>query len=175
MTESNWEEELQRVYIRGLAAWKAGRRTPTSLFDDPDRAFLASIGCTDQELFDFIEDFMDWGEPDLETALAVQAIRRDYFLSVLGGNPPERIVPMHELPSKAAAVDGISWLPRLIVKARLKLRGEMPPELMYGCGGDRPFLRQMNMTLPGFLALVRECGDDDRKIVTAVKKSAGLS
>lgn len=79
---------------------------------------------------------------------------------------------MSELPSKATAVDGISWLPRLIVKARLKLRGEMPNELMYGCGGDRPFLRRMHMTLPGFLKLVWECGSDDRKIVEAVKTAA---
>ena len=71
-------------------------------------------------------------------------------------------------------MDGIAWLPRLIVKARVKLRGEMPADLMYGCGGDRPFLDDMNMNLPGFLKLVWECGDDDRRIINAVKKSAGL-
>jgi hypothetical protein len=175
ISTSSWKDEFRRVYARGIAAWKAGRRTPASLFDTADRVFLSSIGCTDQELFDFIEDFLDWGEPDLETALAIQAIRRDYFLEVLRGQPAQRVAPMHELPSKAAAIDGISWLPRLIVKARLKLRGEMPPELMYGCGGDRPFLRRMNMTLPQFLELVRDSGEDDRKIVDAVKQSARLA
>lgn len=79
---------------------------------------------------------------------------------------------MKELPAKSAAVDGIPWLPRLIVKARLKLRGEMNPDLMYGCGGDRPFLRERGMTLPQFLQLVRDKGDDDRAIIEAVKKSA---
>jgi hypothetical protein len=69
-------------------------------------------------------------------------------------------------------VDGIAWLPRLIAKARLKLRGEMPPDLMYGCGGDRPFLRSVNLTLPQFLELVRDAGNDDRRIIDAVKASA---
>jgi hypothetical protein len=78
---------------------------------------------------------------------------------------------MSALPLKTDAVDGIAWLPRLIVKARLKLRGEMPPDLMYGCGGDRPFLRRMGLTLSGFLELVRDCGDDDATIVEAVKRS----
>ena len=71
-------------------------------------------------------------------------------------------------------MDGIAWLPRLIVKARLKLRGEMPAELMYGCAGDRPFLRRMNTDLPEFLKLVRDQGDDDRRIVDAVKRQAGI-
>ena len=79
---------------------------------------------------------------------------------------------MADLPAKTDAIQGISWLPRLIVKARLKLRGEMPPDLMYGCGGDRPFLRRMNMTLPAFLQLVWDCGDNDSSIVEAVQKSA---
>jgi hypothetical protein len=79
---------------------------------------------------------------------------------------------MHELPAKAAKVDGIAWLPRLIAKARIKLRGEMDPDLMYGCAGDRPFLRDHNMTLPQFLQLVWDEGDNDRGIIDAVKKAA---
>jgi len=52
------------------------------------------------------------------------------------------------------------------------IRGEMNPDLMYGCGGDRPFLRQHHLTLPQFLQLVRDKGDDDRAIVDAVKHAA---
>ena len=79
---------------------------------------------------------------------------------------------MSELPAKTAEVDGIAWLPRLIEKARIKLRGEMDPNLMYGCGGDRPFLRKYKMTLAEFLQLVWDKGDDDRGIVEAVKAAA---
>jgi hypothetical protein len=45
---------------------------------------------------------------------------------------------------------------------------------MYGCGGDRPFLRRHHMTLPQFLQLVWDKGDDDRAIVDAVKQAAGI-
>jgi hypothetical protein len=132
---------------------------------------LLKSGCSVQELYDFVEDAVDYGEPDLETVLDVQRIRRDYFLGVLREELTGQVVPMSALPLKTDAVDGIAWLPRLIVKARLKLRGEMPPDLMYGCGGDRPFLRRMGLTLPGFLELVRDSGDDDLAIVEAVKGS----
>ena len=77
---------------------------------------------------------------------------------------------MDSLPAKKDAVDGIPWLSRLIEKARAKLRGEMPADLMYGCGGDRPFLREMNVELAEFLRLVWLCGDDNRKIIDYVKR-----
>ena len=144
------------------------------MFSRAETDFLATIGCTAQELFDFVDDEMRYGEPDFATTLAVAALRRDYFQSVLKGQSTGRVATMESLPAKSAQVDGIAWLPRLIVKARLKLRGEMPADLMYGCAGDRPFLRQMNMDLRGFLKLVRDCGDNDRRIIDAVKKSAKL-
>ncbi|MEY2408364.1 MAG: hypothetical protein QOF48_1034 [Verrucomicrobiota bacterium] len=168
----NWQTELRNIWDRGVAGWKAGRREPSTLFQPRDVAFLATVGCTAREFFDFVDDSQRYGEPDFQTTLDVTAIRKDYFVDVLKSQPARQTATMESLPPKAAQVDGIAWLPRLIVKARLKLRGEMPDDLMYGCGGDRPFLREMNMDLPGFLRLVRDCGDDDRRIVDAVKKAA---
>ncbi|MSU35369.1 MAG: DUF5069 domain-containing protein [Pedosphaera sp.] len=170
-----WHDRFQAVWKRGSVAWTAGRRTPATLFNTDDVAFLKTVGCSAQELFDFIEDFHEYGEPDMTTALAVAALRREYFLRVLGGNATGKTVRMESLPAKTAEVDGIAWLPRLIAKARLKLRGEMPADLMYGCAGDRPFLRRMNMDLPGFLKLVAENGADDRHIVDAVKRHAAAA
>ena len=169
----DWQKQFRHVYDRGVAAWHAGFRSPERMFDGTDVAFLSSIGCTAQELFDFVDDELRHGDFDFTTTLAVAAIRRDYFLNVMEGKPAGRTVTMASLPSKTAAVDGIAWLPRLIVKARVKLRGEMPADLMYGCAGDRPFLRQMKMDLPGFLKLVWDSGEDDRRVIDAVKKSAG--
>ena len=166
-----WSEQFRGVYDRALSAFRSGRSSVATVCDPTDAAFLLSSGCSVQELYDFVEDAVDYGEPDFETVLEVQRIRRDYFLGVLHGQWTGRAMPMSALPLKTDAVDGIAWLPRLIVKARLKLRGEMPPDLMYGCGGDRPFLRRMGLTLPGFLELVRDCGDDDAAIVEAVKRS----
>jgi hypothetical protein len=173
MTE-DWESKFLNVWNRGLGAWKSGRKSAGAMFDSEDAAFLASIGCTGQELFDFVDDFLRYGDFDFETVRAVTSIRRKYFIEVMHGEPSGRVVQMQELPAKSAKVDGIAWLPRLIVKARIKLRGEMNPDLMYGCGGDRPFLRDRGMTLPQFLQLVWDMGDDDRAIVDAVKKSSCL-
>ena len=169
----DWKSKFQSVWDRGIAAWKSGRKSAKTMFEPKDVAFLTTIGCTAQELFDFVDDFLCCDDFDFETVLAVTAIRREYFLNVMHGKSTGRVVPMKDLPAKSAAVDGIPWLPRLIVKARLKLRGEMNPDLMYGCGGDRPFLRERGMTLPQFLQLVRDKGDDDRAIIEVVKKSAG--
>jgi len=170
MNSQDWQADFRRVYDRGTAAWKAGRKSPATMFDDADAAFLATLGCTRQELFDFVDDAQRYGEPDYPTALSVASLRRDYYLKVQQGQSTGRIATMESLPPKAAAVEGIPWLPRIIVKARLKLRGEMPADLMYGCGGDRDFLQRMHLTLPQFLELVWRLGDDDKAIVAAVKK-----
>jgi hypothetical protein len=169
---TDWKAEFRRVWDRGVAAWHTGRQSPQTMFEKADVAFLATMGCTAQELFDFVDDSLQYDDLDYDTALAVAAIRRDYFLDVMGGKSTGRTATMASLPAKSAEVDGIAWLPRLIVKARLKLRGEMPADLMYGCAGDRPFLRGAKMDLPGFLQLVRDSGDNDRRIIDTVKKSA---
>ncbi|MFN0067826.1 MAG: DUF5069 domain-containing protein [Limisphaerales bacterium] len=174
MQDETWQSEFRAVFQRGVAAWQAGRRSPDRMFDARDAAFLEGIGCTAQEMFDFVDDYLGYGEPGVDEALEIQALRRDYLVRVMAGKKSGRVARMADLPPKAQEVDGIAWLPRLIVKARLKLRGEMPADLMYGCGGDRPFVRRMNTTLADFLRLVREHGDDDRTIVESVKRRAGL-
>ena len=166
-----WESEFRKIWDRGIAAWKGGRRSAQTMFDAEDVAFLTRIGCTGQELFDFVDDSLRYDDVDFETVLAVTGIRRRYFLEVMGGQSSGRSVPMHQLPAKTAKVDGIAWLPRLIAKARIKLRGEMDPNLMYGCAGDRPFLRKHQMTLPEFLQIVWDKGEDDRGIIDAVKNA----
>jgi len=63
-------------------------------------------------------------------------------------------------------------LPRLIEKAKAKLRGEMPPELMYCCGGDRAFLREHGIHPADFLREVWAAGDDTKKILQYVRQNA---
>jgi hypothetical protein len=170
----DWPARFREVYDRGNQAWGEARKSPGAMFTREDTDFLATLGCTGQELFDFVDDFRRYSEPDFATALEVAAVRRQYFLEVLQGKSTGRTIDMNDLPAKTAAVDGIVWLPRLIEKARAKLRGEMPDDLMYGCGGDREFLRNKRVTLPAFLRLAWECGDDTRRIIDGFKRAAGL-
>lgn len=170
MSEYDWPIEFRKVYDAGTQRYNAGERTPQKLFSKRELEFLASIGCSAQELFDFIDDLARYGEPAYETVLLATGVRRDYFRLVQNGVPSGKQIDMDKLPPKSQEVDGIAWLPRLIEKARAKLRGEMPPDLMYGCGGDRPFLREMNVELSEFLRLVWMCGDDNRRIIDYVKQ-----
>jgi hypothetical protein len=169
MSNYDWPEQFRKVYDAAARRYSKGEPEPQKLFTKTDLEFLASIGCSPQELFDFIDDLARYGEPNYETTLLTTAVRRDYFMLVQNGVPSRKRVSMDTLPAKTAEVDGIAWLPRLIEKARIKLRGEMPLDLMYGCGGDRPFLRSMNVELAEFLRLVWLCGDDTARIVQYVK------
>ena len=84
MNDTDWQSEFRRVWDRAEQAWHAGRRAPGTMFSAADAAFLAGIGCSTQELFDFVDDCQRYhGDPDYATTLAVTAIRRDYFLNVL--------------------------------------------------------------------------------------------
>ena len=169
MSEYDWPIRFREVYDAATQRYAKGERNPNRLFSKSELEFLGSIGCTAQELFDFIDDLARYGEPTYETTLLTTAVRRDYFRLVQNGVHSTKQIDMDDLPAKTDGVDGIAWLPRLIEKARAKLRGEMPPELMYGCGGDRPFLRSVNVELAEFLRLVWLCGDDNRRIVEYVK------
>lgn len=171
MNPYDWADEFRELFEKSVLAYRGGKREAASLFSPKQKAFLATLGATAQEIFDFVEDHANGGEPSFEVALLVTAVRRDYFLFEQKGKPSARVVAMASLPAKSAAVDGIAWLPRLIVKARAKLRGEMPPELMYGCGGDRPFLRGVNVHLADFLRVVWAAGEDDRPVVEYVKRA----
>ena len=172
----DWEPQFTQLWHQALARFSNGRQSANRLFEPPERAFLASIGCTEQELFDFIEDHEGYGgDPTLDTVLAVQRIRFRYLTLVPDSLPPVPGVNLKVLPAKTDAVDGIAWLPRLIAKARLKLRGELPPELMYGCGGDRPFLRKAGITLPEFLQMTWDSGTNDRPVIDAIRRGLAKS
>ena len=171
MNPYDWADEFRELFEKSVLAYRGGKREAASLFSPKQKAFLATLGASAQEIFDFVEDHAGGGEPSFEVALLVTAVRREYFLFEQKGKGSARVVAMASLPAKSAAVDGIAWLPRLIVKARAKLRGEMPPELMYGCGGDRPFLRGVNVHLADFLRVVWAAGEDDRRVVEYVKRA----
>ena len=170
MNHYDWPVEFRKVYLEGQKRYGAGERKPEKLFNKSELEFLNFIGCAAQEMYDFIDDLARYGEPEFETVLLVQSVRRDYLFVEQKGVHSKKQISMDDLPAKTDEADGIAWLPRLIEKARAKLRGEMPADLMYGCGGDRPFLREMNVELSEFLRLVWAAGEDDRKVIDFVKK-----
>ena len=172
MQEQDWAVTFHQIYDQATVRYRAGQRQPADCFSDPGKTFLAGLGCSPQELFDFVEDACRGGAPAFETVLLVTATRREFFHTVQGGRPSGTIIRLESLPAKSAEAGGFPWLPRLIAKAHAKLRGEMPPELMYGCSGDLAFLRQVRIDLADFLRFAWWAGDDEQKIIEYVRRSA---
>ena len=154
----DWKARFRELYQAAQQRYRDGRTTPETIFEADEADFLASLGCTSQELFDFVEDSINWGDVEYDQVEGVTALRRDHFVNALGSQPADSVIDPATIPAKKDEVDGIAWLPRLIVKARAKLAGELHPDLMYGCGGDRPFLRERNSSLVEFLQVTLDAG-----------------
>lgn len=170
MTHYDFHQKFRQVYDRAIAAYRTGCREAGTLLSHADMEFLASIGSRAQDLFDYAEDAANYGEPDFETALLVQAVRRDYFLQVQQGKASALVLDADSMPAKTDAVRGIEWLPRIIPKTKAKLRGELPASLMYGCGGDRRFFKQHDIHPAEFMRVVWANESNDTAIIDWVEK-----
>src|ERR1700743_1231265 len=98
MSTSSWEQTFSDLFNASVAKYKKGHEKAAGLVDAKGKEFLDSIGHTEQEFFDFVEDFAKGGEPTLETALKIATIRRDYFLKEQKGRPSNHLISMAELP-----------------------------------------------------------------------------
>lgn len=167
----HWATRFGELFVSCCDEYEEGNKAYDEWFDEEDLAFLASIGCKPRELFDFVEDCCaaEGDEPTPETALLVAAVRRDYFLVEQGGKPSDKVVTVDQLPGKKEELNGVPWLPRIIAKAEAKLRGEMDPDIMYGCGGDRAFLSQFGIHPADFLRVVWAAKGDKARIERFVK------
>ena len=165
MKHYDFAQRFHALFEQAVARYASGKRGADVFFSTEELSFLAANGMTAQHLYDYAEDRNNYGEPDAETALAIESVRRDYFLNVQDVRALTVMLDATTLPPKSAAVRGITWLPRLLPKARAKLRGELPASLMFGCGGDREFFAQHDIFPAEFLSLVWRSGDDDAAIV----------
>ena len=164
-----WNEQFLALFDKCCGLYREGNSDFSSYYSDHDLNFLASIGYKPREFFDFVEDYCDEGVPSPSTALLIAAVRRDYFLTVEKGEASDNVLSPDELPAKTDETDGIVWLPRIVAKARAKLRGELDPNSMYSCGGDRAFLKQHGLHGGDFLRVVWAAGDQDARITEYVK------
>jgi hypothetical protein len=165
MSHYTFAEQLHALYNRAVKQYAAGRRGAETYFTAGESAFLAANGLTAQNLYDYAEDDTGGGEPGWDKALAIEMVRRDYFHNAQDGKSSGRLIDETKMPAKTDAVQGIAWLPRLIPKAKAKLRGELPPSLMYCCGGDRRFFQEHDIHPAEFLSLVWRHEGDDKAIV----------
>jgi Domain of unknown function (DUF5069) len=166
----HWNDTFITIFERCAKDYGNGGFDYRKDYTGDELAFLESIGYKRREFFDFIEDFVDEGEPSVGTALLIAAVRRDYFQAEQKGSLSNREVTKNDLPSFGEEFEGMAYLPRILVKARAKLRGELDPDLMFGCGGDRNFLSKNGGIHPAdFLRRVWAAGDDDSKVALWIK------
>lgn len=165
-----WDQTFMQLYERCQALHASGDKNFNGYYSAEDRAFLDAIGCKYREFYDFVEDFNDYHEPAPSSALLIAAVRRDYFLTIQKGVVSGHLTGVEDLPTFGDMLEGIDYLPRILAKARAKLRGELDPDIMFGCGGDRNFLRKHGDIHPAdFLRHVWAAGDEDHKIASLVK------
>ena len=168
-----WNERFLYLFDRCTAAYQDGNKDFETYYTEDDLAFLGSIGYKPREFFDFVEDFSDEGLPSISTALLIAAARRDYFLTVQKGGKSDKVLTRDDVPGFGDELEGLVYFPRIIEKAKAKLRGELDPDLMYGCGGDRNFLQKNGDIHPAdFLRHVWAEGDEPAKLAAWVKSHA---
>lgn len=176
MNRYDFADKFRSLYDKAVKFYASGRTGADTYFSEGELAFLAANGLTAQNLYDYAEDQNNHGEPGYDRALTIEMVRRDYFLNVQGGKPSSRVLDESQMPAKTEAIKGIEWLPRLIPKTKAKLRGELPPSLMYCCGGDRRFFQAHDIHPAEFLSLVwRNEHNDAATVDWVVQRSRAKS
>jgi hypothetical protein len=175
MKHYDFADKLHELWEKSCRLYIKDRRGADTYFTAGELAFLAANGLTAQHLYDYAEDFTSGAEPGWNAALAIELVRRDYFVNVQAGKPSAVVLDETKLPAKTDAARGIEWLPRIIPKARAKLRGELPASLMYCCGGDRRFFKAHDIHPGEFLSLIwRNEHNDSATIDWVVRRNAAV-
>ena len=174
MNHYAYQQRLKEVWKTAVGLYAKGNRNSQTYFKARDLVFLDSIGATAQEVYDFAEDYNGANEPDFATFALIQDIRRWYFLEVQGGQRSNKTSDPATYPAKSDSARGIEWLPRIIPKARAKLRGELDSDTMYCCGGDRRFMKNNDIHPAEFLRVVAAHKDDDEAIMDWVESRAAI-
>ena len=169
-SEYRWDTQFAQLFKACCEKYHNGDENFEGYYSSADLAFLQSIGYKTREFFDFVEDHVDGGgDPSLETALLIASVRKDHFQVIMEGQSSDHVVVPADLPAKDSELEGIQWLPRIIVKASAKLRGELDPDIMYGCGGDRAFLSGHGIHPSEFLRAVWAAKGSEEKILSFVR------
>ena len=164
-----WNDQFLQLFDACAARYHEGERDFETWFSKDDLNLLEEIGYKTREFFDFVEDFCDKQSPSPSTALLIASVRRDYFHTIQNRQKSAQTLTRDELPTFGDTLNDIAYLPRILAKARAKLRGELDPDLMYSCGGDMNFLKNHGDIHPAdFLRQVWAAGEDDQKIANWV-------
>lgn len=162
--------QLATLHQEALKSYREGERDPAGIVSPAGMEMLAGMGISPVFIYDCVDDLSRYGEPATDVFLELGALRLLQFRSDLVTKP---VVPESELPRKTDQHRGVAWLPRIIRKAQCFLEGSLSPDVMYGCAGDRAFLKEYGATLPDFLIVVRDSGGDHDNALAFLKSRLG--
>ena len=160
----DYQKELVQIWENAVELYRGGYTSSDTFPIQNDLPFLNKIGLSKMDIFDYVEDWVCEGTPDLGTFLLIHDLRREFFIEEQMGIRSLDILDSKTLPAKTEKLNGIVWLPRIICKARAKLRGELPVDTMFCCGGDRAFFRTNDIHPAEFLRIVKKSASEDHLI-----------
>ena len=80
-----------------------------SIFETDDADFLASLGCTRQELFDFVEDSINWGDVEYDQVEGDCAAAGS-FRQPLGSQPADSVIdPAPSRPRRTKSMASLGY------------------------------------------------------------------
>src|SRR5689334_5036923 len=118
MKHYDFADKFRALYDKAVKLYASGKTDKATYFTADEQAFLATNGISVQAMYDYAEDHNSGGEPGYDRALAIETVRRDYFLNVQGGKASTAVLDEAKMPAKTDAVQGIEWLPRIIPKTK---------------------------------------------------------
>jgi len=159
---------LSRIWNNAVSLYQVGNTDADCFPIENDLRLLAEFGMNKMDVFDYAEDWCLHQEPDFMTFLLVHYERWNYFTEEQESVPSSQLLDPSSLPEKTDEAKGIVWLPRIIPKAKAKLRGELPTSVMYGCGGDRLFFQTNHVHPSQFLRITRRFWNNEQAIINWV-------
>ncbi len=171
MSIDHWTTPLRELHRLAVDKYEGGQRGADSYFDPAQTEFLASIGLRPIFLYDHVEDLCRGGDPDFETTILIAAARRDYFFVLQNSIWSDEPFATDTLPARSDELHGISWLPRILQKARGFLIGNLPSDIMFNCGGDRDFLARHHCHPADFLRAVWASNGKDEEVVAYLQNN----
>ena len=112
MNHYDYHTRLKALWEKGVEDYSNGGRVPGAYLTEEERAFLGEIGANEQDLYDFTDDSIRYGEPDFEMFWAVQSMRFNYFKMIMKNRPGDYIAPMAAYSPKDAEINGIPLAPQ---------------------------------------------------------------
>ncbi|MFI3243187.1 MAG: hypothetical protein R3Y56_02915 [Akkermansia sp.] len=167
----DWNDTFMELFHDAVERYHGNSHVnPLQFFYPSELEFLTSIGYKAQEMFDYIADYAQTGQPSPSTTLLIASKRRTYFFTAQRAmNSTSKPTSLSDLPSPEDDFGGYVYMPHIIGKAEAKLRGTLDDGIMYSNARDRQFFEENGGISPAdFLGMVNNVRGDRQKLITAI-------